>query len=44
MVSEDDEVEQTFLGLVDSQWLSIVGAIFLLDQVQLIGEESKGLP
>jgi hypothetical protein len=31
-------------GLVDSQQLSIVVAVFLLGWVQLLGEEGEGLP
>jgi hypothetical protein len=31
-------------GLIDSQYLSVVGAVFLLEQVQLLREECEGLP
>jgi hypothetical protein len=48
MVSEDGEVArfqhvtEMLHGLVDSQQLSIVGALFLLGWVQLPGEEGEG--
>jgi hypothetical protein len=50
MVSEDDEVAHfqhvavMLHGLVDSQQLSIAGAVFLLCWVELLGEECEGLP
>jgi hypothetical protein len=50
MVSEDDElarfqhVAEMLLALVDSQQPSIVGALFPLGRVQLLGDECKGLP
>jgi hypothetical protein len=31
-------------GLIDGEQLSIVGALFLLGRVELLGEECEGLP
>jgi hypothetical protein len=50
MVSENDEVTrfqhvaEMLHGLVDSQLLSILGAVFLLCRVELLGEECQWLP
>jgi hypothetical protein len=49
MVSEDDEmtrfqhVVELLHGLVDSQLLPIVSAVFLLCRVELLGEECQWL-
>jgi hypothetical protein len=49
-VSEDDEVAcfqheaDMFHALIDSQQVVIVGAVFLLGWVTILGEECKGLP
>jgi hypothetical protein len=49
MVSEDDEVTrfqhvaEMLHGLIDSQQLPIVGAVFLLCRVEFLGEECQCL-
>jgi hypothetical protein len=50
MVHEDGEVAhfqhvaEMLQGLVDSQQLSIVGTVFLLGRLELLGKECEGLP
>jgi hypothetical protein len=50
MAREDGEVArfqhvtEMFHGLVDSQQFSIVGTVFLLCRVELLGEQGEGLP
>jgi hypothetical protein len=51
MVSEDEDevarfqhVAEMLHGLVDSEQLPILGAAFLLCQVELLGEECEGMP
>jgi hypothetical protein len=48
-VGKDDEwcfqhVAEMLYGLVDGQQLADVCTVFLLGRVEILGEESKGLP
>jgi hypothetical protein len=43
-VASFENVGEMVDGLVDSQKLSIVCAVFLLGRVQLLGEECESLP
>jgi hypothetical protein len=50
VISEDDKVarfqhmSEMLYGHVDGQYLAVIGAVLLLGQVKVLGEEGKGLP